>query len=87
MVRNTDLRKCPCADCEYMRDARKHAQNRGEYFCAHPDQGSIAEYFEAHKILQQPGFIGFGKYCSNAPNRLTRPKWCPLTREAETDDL
>nr|DAH23222.1 MAG TPA: hypothetical protein [Caudoviricetes sp.] len=66
-----------CAECEYCKDFRRFANTRGSFFCEHPDQRYINQYFEEHKILKMQGFIGFGKRYEDKPSIKTSPAWCP----------
>lgn len=69
---------CQCPDCPFLQKYRKLGNVRTEYYCNHPNQSAIGDYFSLHKIQKMSGFLGFGK--DSFPLKRT-PKWCPITLE------
>jgi hypothetical protein len=75
-----------CERCQYCHGYKSYANRQAKrtaYYCRHPDQQRIKKYFDDHKILKTPGFIGFTKPDAGFPIKNT-PKWCP--KAAKWDD-
>lgn len=73
--------KIRCAECEHCKDFRGIGNTRGSFYCEHPDQKYIIQYFKDHKILKMQGFIGFGNRNEDKPSIKTSPAWCPKKRK------
>lgn len=71
------MSKCNCYECDFCKDNRRAGNTRGAYYCKHPNQSYIIDFFKQHKINKMPGFIGFGQKYENYPSNKTTPKWCP----------
>ena len=69
-----------CTGCLYLKGYRKPYNKRAAYYCSHPNQRYIAEYYRKNKLKSMPGFLGFGEL--SLPRKRI-PKWCPL---AESKD-
>ena len=71
-----------CKNCE-------HCSNKGgginatrsSFYCEHPDQKYIREFYEKHKIYRAHGFIDFSKPYEKEPAIKTSPKWCPKKKQ------
>lgn len=66
-----------CRECEHCKRIGGTVQ-RGKFFCEHPNQSYILDYFSAKHMVKMPGFIGFGENFSHKPLIKTSPAWCPL---------
>lgn len=73
--------KIRCADCEHCKDGRPYGNTKGSFYCEHPDQRYIMDYFETHKMKKMPGFLGFGKPFSSEVPVKTSPAWCPKKKQ------
>ncbi len=78
-----------CAECEYCKAYQKYGNGRKEFFCEHPDQEYIKDYFKNHRISKMPGFLCFSKMWSNEVTKKASPAWCPkkLIGVDETESL
>ena len=73
---------CRCPTCQNLKCYRKVGNSRTEYYCGHPDQRYIRDYFNEHKIKKMPGFLGFG----HGQLPLKRAvKWCPLDKKGDQE--
>ena len=68
---------CRCQTCPYLKGYRKPTNSRTEYYCGHPDQKYIFDYFAKNKLRKSPGFLAFGH--GQLPMKRT-VKWCPEER-------
>lgn len=73
-----------CNECDYCARTRRGNNTRYEYMCKHPDYEYIFGYFEKHRMVKMPRFLGFSKNPYDAPIK-TSPAWCPLKKEAADD--
>lgn len=72
------MKKCECDTCNYC-SYTLHSVRKG-FFCNHPEQDYILNYFREKSIQKMPAFIGFGERFSDVPGNKTTPKWCPKKR-------
>lgn len=66
-----------CTECEHCKNYGKRENTRGSFYCEHPDQEYIYEYWNTHRIHKMQGFVGFGEKFADKPNIKTSPAWCP----------
>lgn len=66
-----------CSECTYCKEFRKYGNTRSNFFCEHPDQNYIYDYFEENRMVKMPGFLGFGEKWSHDVPLKTSPRWCP----------
>ena len=67
-----------CLECNYCVCMHMRGNTRNEYFCKHPNQYYIHDYFAKHRLIKMPAFLGFGK--NRCPIK-TSPRWCPYNAE------
>lgn len=65
-----------CQLCQHCKCLQKTGNIRKKYYCRHPNQKYIEDYFKEHNIQKMPGFLGFAKF-NDFPVKNT-PKWCPF---------
>lgn len=70
-----------CANCEHCK-VIKYKKRLG-FFCKHPEQLYIHEYFEKHRVSYAAGFLGYSKTDTRELLRKRIPKWCPEKKEVE----
>lgn len=71
-------RTCVHCDCHQTRGSYRYS-----FWCKHPNQKYIHNYFKEKRMVKMAGFLGFGK--SIAENVLpikTAPAWCPYKRRS-----
>lgn len=66
-----------CSDCEHCSGYRRIGNTRTHFFCKHPDQRYINDYFMQKGIRKMLGFLGFGAVHSDTVPLKTSPAWCP----------
>lgn len=72
-----DKIKCfECGLCEMYRGSYGMF-SRGRFYCDHPDQDYINEFFNEHRLSSRPGFICYGTVGSDDIPLKTSPRWCP----------
>ena len=77
--------KCrECKHCKGIQPRPLGLCERGRFYCKHPNQKYIYDYFDAKRMVKQPGFIGFGEKFSDKPSIKTSPEWCPLKAESSS---
>lgn len=75
-----------CKDCEYCKvSGGSYSANRNDCYCEHPDYEYISKYFDEHRMVKMPAFLGFTKPFSKEVPVKTSPKWCPLKKEAQDE--
>lgn len=71
-----------CSECEYCKEAPSGTHSsRGSFYCKHPNQKFIKNYYKENRISRMVGFIDYGKPYGHAPKLKTAPRWCPLKKE------
>lgn len=66
-----------CSDCKHCEGIRPFGNSRKEFFCKHPDESYISDYYKIHDIKKLEGFLNFGKPWSDEVPLKTSPAWCP----------
>lgn len=69
-----------CNECDFCIRTERGNNVRYQYMCKHPDYEYIFEYFEKHRMVKMPRFLGFSKNPYVAPIK-TSPAWCPYKKE------
>lgn len=69
------MTECKCKECSHLRGIRRTGNFRTAYYCEHPNQKYITDWFLSHKIQKMPGFLDYGK--EQLPLKRT-PRWCPI---------
>lgn len=77
------MNKCECDKCEYCSAIRR--DTRKGFYCEHPNQRYINDYFKEKDIQKMPGFVGFGEKFADVPKNKTTPKWCPKKAPAAVE--
>lgn len=70
------MKKCECNECQWIK--AKYHDSRISFYCKHPNNKYIQDFYEEHKLKSFPGFIGFSEAYVTKPKRKTTPKWCPI---------
>lgn len=70
------MNKIKCKECKYCHELKVYRNTRSEYFCEHPNQKYINDYFEEKRMVKAPAFLAYGKSGEQVPVK-TSPKWCP----------
>lgn len=71
-----------CKECSYCEKRGTLFGVRRLFYCVHPDQKSIANYFRDHRMTKAIGFLCYGeKDDRDLPAIKTSPRWCPLRKE------
>lgn len=68
------MSKCECEKCEFLFKYKRFGNARYAFYCHHPNQLSIIDYYKEKRILSMPGFLGFAE--KGFPKKQTS-KWCP----------
>lgn len=77
-----------CKDCKHCKMiGGGFSSNRNYYYCEHPDYEYISNYFDKHRMIKMTAFLGFSKPFSKEIPIKTSPKWCPLKKEGEENDI
>lgn len=75
------MEKIRCSECEWCKKYQKLGNKRAEYFCGHPAQGYIDDYFHKKRLQKAPGFLDYGR--PECVPIKTSPAWCPRNRKDE----
>lgn len=71
-----------CKTCIYCKCYQTPNAYRYYFWCEHPNQKYIQDYFKKKRMVKSAGFLGFGK--SIAENTLPikkAPAWCPYKKK------
>lgn len=66
-----------CSECKHCDGHRRLGNTRTSFYCEHPDQKHILDYFHEKGLSKMPGFLGFGEAYSDIVPIKTSPAWCP----------
>lgn len=71
-----------CSKCEHCKEVSgSEYATRNNFYCKHPNQDYIREYYKKNRIYRAHGFIDFGRAFEHVPKLKTSPKWCPRKTE------
>ena len=65
------MSKCECVGCQYL--GRNVRNKKTLYYCIHPNQKYISNYWHSHNIKRDVGLVYYGVDFV----KKTTPKWCP----------
>lgn len=65
-----------CKVCEYCYELKKTGNTKSAFYCNHPNQRYIEDYFKKKRMVKAPGFLNYGNVGETVPIK-TSPKWCP----------
>lgn len=83
-LKGDPIKKTKCYNCQYCQKINPHGRNkRAHYYCEHPNQEHILEYFRRKKINKAPGYLGTGRGPYNVNPVKTAPAWCPENTKTE----
>lgn len=65
------MSRSECIGCQYL--GRNVRNKKTLYYCTHPNQKYISDYWRSHNIIRDVGLVYYG---ANFEKKTT-PKWCP----------
>ncbi len=71
-----------CSECGYCCSYRPANGSRHKFFCKHPGQRFIYDYFARKGMRKMPGFLGSSPAGINKVPLKTSPAWCPERQDA-----
>lgn len=73
-----------CKNCDYCKSGTNTVMvgtvKRKMFFCRHPNQRAIVNFFMSHALKGQVGYVGRGNLYADKPEVDGAPKWCPINR-------